>query len=99
VVKACETVDRCAGEVLNAALANDYASIVIADHGNADYMLNPDGSPNTAHSLNLVPCILVDKDFKGKLKDGKLADIAPTILKLMGIKQPEEMTGDSLIAD
>jgi 2,3-bisphosphoglycerate-independent phosphoglycerate mutase len=99
VVKACETVDRCAGEVLSAALANDYASIVIADHGNADYMLNPDGSPNTAHSLNLVPCILVDKDFKGKLKDGKLADIAPTILKLMGIKQPEEMTGDSLIAD
>ncbi|GAB4119396.1 MAG: 2,3-bisphosphoglycerate-independent phosphoglycerate mutase [Thermoflexibacter sp.] len=99
VVKACETVDRCMGEVLEAALANDYASIVIADHGNADYMINPDGSPNTAHSLNLVPCILVDKDFKGKLKDGKLADIAPTILKLMGIQQPVEMTGESLIAD
>ena len=99
VVKACETVDRCAGEVLNAALANDYASIVIADHGNADYMMNPDGSPNTAHSLNLVPCILVDKDFKGQLKDGKLADIAPTVLKLMGISQPPEMTGESLIAD
>ncbi len=99
VVKACETVDKCMGEVLDIALANDYASIVLADHGNADYMINPDGSPNTAHSLNLVPCILVDKDFKGKLKDGKLADVAPTILKLMGIKQPVEMTGESLIAD
>jgi 2,3-bisphosphoglycerate-independent phosphoglycerate mutase len=99
VVKACETVDRCAGEVLSAALANGYASIVIADHGNADYMMNPDGSPNTAHSLNLVPCILVDNDFKGSFKDGKLADIAPTVLKLMGIPQPPEMTGESLIAD
>lgn len=98
VVKACETVDKCAGEVLNAALANDYAAIVIADHGNADFMVNPDGSPNTAHSLNLVPCILVDKAFKGSIKDGKLADIAPTILKLMGIEQPKEMTGDCLIA-
>ncbi len=97
VVKACETVDTCAGEVLNAALANGYASIVIADHGNADYMLNPDGSPNTAHSLNLVPCILVDDDFAGEIKDGKLADVAPTILKLMGIAQPAEMTGESLI--
>lgn len=98
VVRACETVDRCAGEVLNAALANDYAAIVIADHGNADFMINPDGSPNTAHSLNLVPCILVDKAFEGTIKDGKLADIAPTILKLMGIAQPKEMTGDCLIA-
>ena len=99
VVKACETVDRCAGEVINAALANGYATIVIADHGNADYMMNPDGSPNTAHSLNLVPCILVDEDFKGKLKNGKLADIAPTILKLMDIAQPAEMTGECLIVD
>lgn len=96
-VKACETVDTCAGEVLEAALASDYTTIVIADHGNSDIMVNADGSPNTAHTTNLVPCILVDNDIKPELKDGKLGDLAPTILKLMGVEVPSEMTGDTLI--
>jgi 2,3-bisphosphoglycerate-independent phosphoglycerate mutase len=96
-VKACETVDACTAKVIEAALANDYASIVIADHGNADCMINEDGSPNTAHTTSLVPCILVDKSYKGKLKDGKLGDLAPTILKLMGVEIPGEMTGKILI--
>ncbi len=96
-VKACETVDACAKAVAEAALENDYATIIIADHGNSDFMINEDGSPNTAHTTNLVPCILVDKEYKGNLKDGKLGDLAPTILKLMGLEAPEEMTGDILI--
>lgn len=96
-VKACETVDACAGEVIEAALANNYTTIVIADHGNSDIMINGDGSPNTAHTTNLVPCILVDNDMKPALKDGKLGDLAPTILKLMGVDVPSEMTGDFLL--
>lgn len=96
-VKACETVDVCAGEVLDCALENGYTSIVIADHGNSDIMINPDGSPNTAHTTNLVPCILVDKKLKPELKDGKLGDLAPTILKLMGLEIPTEMTGNILL--
>ena len=96
-VKACETVDGCANEVVDAALANDYATIIIADHGNSDKMVNEDGSPNTAHTTNLVPCILVDNDFNGDIKDGKLGDLAPTILQLMGVKKPDTMTGESLI--
>ncbi len=96
-VKACETADACAGAVLEAALANDYASIVIADHGNSDIMINADGSPNTAHTTNLVPCILVDNELRPQLKDGKLGDLAPTILKLMGVEIPSEMTGDLLL--
>ncbi|MBO3699836.1 2,3-bisphosphoglycerate-independent phosphoglycerate mutase [Roseivirga sp. E12] len=96
-VKACETVDTCTGQVLEAALANDYTSIVIADHGNSDIMINADGSPNTAHTTNLVPCILVDKDMKPEMKDGKLGDLAPTILKLMGVQIPSEMTGNFLL--
>ncbi|QRR02280.1 2,3-bisphosphoglycerate-independent phosphoglycerate mutase [Dyadobacter sandarakinus] len=96
-VKACETVDQCVQAVVTTGLEHGYASIIIADHGNSDYMSNDDGSPNTAHSLNLVPCILVDKDSHNILKDGKLADIAPTILDLMGIPQPEEMTGTSIL--
>lgn len=96
-VKACETVDKCAEEVVAAALANGYTAIIIADHGNSDIMINPDGSPNTAHTTNLVPCILVDKDFQGTIKDGKLGDLAPTILRLMGLEAPVEMTGDVLI--
>jgi 2,3-bisphosphoglycerate-independent phosphoglycerate mutase len=97
VIKACETVDACANAVVSTGLAHGYTSIVIADHGNADYMTNDDGSPNTAHSLNLVPCILVDNDYQKPIKSGKLADIAPTILELMGIQKPAEMTGDSLL--
>ncbi|HEX5170732.1 MAG TPA: 2,3-bisphosphoglycerate-independent phosphoglycerate mutase [Cyclobacteriaceae bacterium] len=96
-VKACETVDYCAGKVTEAAFKNNYSTIIIADHGNADCMINDDGTPNTAHTTNLVPCILVDKDYKGKIKDGKLGDLAPTILTLMGISIPSEMTGHVLI--
>ncbi|MFY0605601.1 MAG: 2,3-bisphosphoglycerate-independent phosphoglycerate mutase [Cyclobacteriaceae bacterium] len=96
-VKACETVDDCAKSVVEAALANGYSSIIIADHGNSDIMINPDGSPNTAHTTNLVPCILVDKDYQGPLKSGKLGDLAPTILKLIGVQKPAEMTGEELL--
>jgi len=99
VVKAVEVVDECAEAVVTAALANGYASIIIADHGNADYVINDDGTPNTAHTTNLVPCILVAENYHPILNDGKLADIAPTILQLMGIPQPPEMTGVSLIAN
>ena len=95
-VKACEAVDKCAEKVLTAAIANGYSAIVIADHGNSDYMINDDGSPNTAHTTNLVPCILVDDDYK-QIKDGKLGDLSPTILKLMDLDVPKEMTGVSLI--
>ncbi len=96
-VKACETVDQCNEAVTEAARRNGYATIIIADHGNADMMINDDGTPNTAHTTNLVPCILVDDNYKGTIKDGKLGDLAPTILKLMGIEIPKEMTGSVLI--
>jgi 2,3-bisphosphoglycerate-independent phosphoglycerate mutase len=95
-VKACETVDQCAKEVIEAAVENDYTVLVIADHGNSEYMINEDGSANTAHTTNPVPLILVDKDIK-EVKDGILGDIAPTILKLMGIEKPELMTQNSLV--
>lgn len=96
-VKACETVDACANAVVDAALENGYTTMIIADHGNSDMMVNPDGSPNTAHTTNLVPHILVDKSFEGNLRPGKLGDMAPTILTLMGVDIPEQMTGDVLI--
>jgi 2,3-bisphosphoglycerate-independent phosphoglycerate mutase len=96
-VKAVETVDQCNEVVTETARKNGYAVIVIADHGNAELMVNEDGSPNTAHTTNLVPCILVDDDYKGKMKDGKLGDLAPTILKIMGVPIPKEMTGNVLI--
>lgn len=96
-VKACETVDRCAKEVAETALKNGYAIIIIADHGNADMMINEDGTPNTAHTTNLVPCILLDDTYKGKLKNGKLGDLAPTILTLMGVAIPSQMTGNVLL--
>ena len=95
-VKACETVDECAKDVCTTAMDNDYSVIVIADHGNSETMINEDGSPNTAHTTNPVPLILLDKDIK-EIKSGKLGDIAPTILKLMGIEKPELMTQDSLV--
>ena len=98
-VKACETVDSCAQSVVEAALRNDYATIIIADHGNSDFMINDDGTPNTAHTTNPVPCILVDKELRPVMKDGKLGDLAPTILTLMGIKIPDEMTGEVLIVE
>ncbi len=96
-VKACETVDGCAKEVLTAALENGYAAIVLADHGNADRMKNPDGSPHTQHTTVPVPCFMVDDDYQGKLNNGNLFNFAPTILEIMGIDQPEEMTGESLL--
>ena len=97
IQKAVATVDRCVEKVVTAAQANGYDVLIIADHGNADYAVNPDGTPNTAHSLNPVPCIWVT-DEKGKaLNNGVLADVAPTILQIMGIAQPAEMTGKSLI--
>lgn len=96
-VKACETVDQCNQAVTETALKNGYSVMIIADHGNADMMVNDDGSPNTAHTTNLVPCILVDNEYKGKLKDGKLGDLAPTILQLMGMNIPAEMTGTVLV--
>lgn len=96
-VKACETVDYCAQQVTEAALKNGYTTLIIADHGNADIMINDDGTPNTAHTTNLVPFILVDNDYKGKLKNGKLGDLAPTILELIGLKRPEQMTGNVLL--
>jgi 2,3-bisphosphoglycerate-independent phosphoglycerate mutase len=97
VIKAVETADACARDVVEAALAAGYATIVIADHGNAEFMRNADGSPNTAHTTNLVPCILADHDYRGTLANGKLGDIAPTVLALMGVPQPAEMTGQSLL--
>jgi 2,3-bisphosphoglycerate-independent phosphoglycerate mutase len=96
-VKACETVDSCAGQVVTTALKNGYSTIIIADHGNSDMMINDDGTPNTAHTTNPVPCILADDDFRGKIKDGKLGDLAPTILTLMGLQIPAEMTGEVLV--
>ncbi len=95
-IKAVETVDACVKQVTELGLENGYAILITADHGNADYMINDDGSPNTAHTKNPVPIFLVDKTFKPVLHQGILGDIAPTILKLMEIPQPKEMTGNSL---
>ena len=98
-VQACETVDGCAKVVVEKALENGYTSIIIADHGNSDIMINPDGSPNTAHTTALVPCILVDNEYDKAINNGKLGDLAPTILTLMGLEIPEDMTGEVLISD
>jgi len=95
-IKACEAVDKCVEKVVTAALANNYTTIIIADHGNCETMVNPDGSPNTAHTTNPVPIILVDKDLK-EIHDGVLGDLAPTILDLMGIEKPVVMTRHSLL--
>lgn len=95
-IKACEAVDVCVKEVVEAALANQYTTIIIADHGNCETMINPDGSPNTAHTTNPVPIILVDPELK-TIHNGVLGDIAPTILELMGIEKPVVMTGKSLL--
>jgi len=97
VVKAVETVDQCVKRVVESALENEYTVFLTADHGNADFMKNEDGSPNTAHSLNPVPLFIIDKEWNGQIKSGKLGDIAPTILTFMGIPIPSEMTGDVLI--
>ena len=96
-IKAVETVDGCVEKVVTAALANGYTVFLTADHGNADYMINEDGTPNTAHTLNLVPFFIIDKEWKGTIKPGKLGDLAPTILTMMNLPVPKEMTGEILI--
>ena len=96
IIKACETVDNCLKKVVNSLMELDYSVIIIADHGNADKLKNKDGSPNTAHTLNMVPVIVLDQNVK-VVQNGKLADIAPSILKLMEIEKPKEMSGESII--
>ena len=96
VIKAVETVDACVKQVVETALENDYTVFLTADHGNADYMKNEDGSPNTAHSLNPVPLFIIDKTWKGPILPGKLGDIAPTILHFMNLPIPSEMSGTIL---
>ena len=98
VIKAVETVDHCVSQIVPLALENGYAVFLTADHGNADYLINADGTPNTAHTLNPVPLFLISNDFKGTLKPGKLGDVVPTILNYMGITIPAEMTGNILTA-
>ncbi|MFZ1783593.1 MAG: 2,3-bisphosphoglycerate-independent phosphoglycerate mutase [Ferruginibacter sp.] len=97
IIKAVETVDTCVEKVVTAALQHDYTVLLTADHGNADYAINDDGTPNTAHTLNLVPLFLISKDSNTKIKAGKLGDIAPTILTIMDLPIPPEMTGNILI--
>lgn len=99
IQKAVKAVDQCVNDTVEAAKAAGYEVIIIADHGNADNAINPDGTPNTAHSLNPVPCVYVTTDRNAKIADGILADVAPTILHIMGLPQPAEMTGHNLIAD
>jgi 2,3-bisphosphoglycerate-independent phosphoglycerate mutase len=96
VVEALETVDNCAQQVVEAGLKQGYGFIIIADHGNADFMINEDGTPNTAHTTNPVPCFLLNTDYN-EIKNGKLADVAPTVLKIMGVNIPSEMNGDVLV--
>jgi len=96
VIKACETVSACVDRVVTDCLSHGYTILLTADHGNADYMINDNGSPNTAHTKNPVPLFLIDNELKPSLHNGSLADIAPTVLKLMGITQPKEMTGNAL---
>lgn len=99
IQKAVKAVDQCVHDTVEAAKAAGYEVIIIADHGNADNAINPDGTPNTAHSLNPVPCVYVTADRNARIADGILADVAPTILHIMGLPQPAEMTGHNLIAD
>ncbi len=99
IAKAVHAVDNCVKDVIKAAKANDYEAIIIADHGNADNAINADGTPNTAHSLNPVPFIYVTDNNSATVKDGRLADVAPSILHIMGLEQPADMTGENLIED
>jgi 2,3-bisphosphoglycerate-independent phosphoglycerate mutase len=97
-VKACETVDRCVGQIVAKLQEKQWSAMITADHGNAEKMIDDDGNPHTAHTVGRVNCILVDDDLKGKvLQDGALCDIAPTLLQIMGLPQPQEMTGSSLL--
>ena len=96
IKKAVEVVDECSRRVVTESIKEDYSILIIADHGNADFVVNNDGTPNTAHTTNPVPCFLINTTYK-KLDNGILADVAPTILKLMGLEKPKEMTGRSLV--
>jgi 2,3-bisphosphoglycerate-independent phosphoglycerate mutase len=96
-IKAAETVDHCLSQIIPLALEKGYQCLLIADHGNSDFLVNEDGSPNTAHTKNPVPCILVTEPKKTSLKNGSLADVAPTLLSLMAVPIPPEMTGHSLL--
>jgi 2,3-bisphosphoglycerate-independent phosphoglycerate mutase len=96
-IRAVETVDACVKRIVTAALQHEYTVFLTADHGNADYMINEDGTPNTAHTLNLVPLFIIDKEWKGTVKAGKLGDVAPTMITIMGLPVPPEMTGEVLI--
>jgi len=98
-IKAAETVDKCVEQIVTTGLKNGYTIFLTADHGNSDYMINEDGSPNTAHTLNPVPFFIIDKDWKGSIKPGKLGDIAPTILTMMELEIPKEMSGEVLIGN
>ena len=98
VQKAVETLDKCVGKVVDAAKSHGYESIIIADHGNADYVINQDGTPNTAHTLNPVPFIYVGNK-NAKVANGRLADVAPSILHIMGLPQPSDMDGRNLISE
>lgn len=97
VIRAVETVDACVEKVVTAGLENGYTIFLTADHGNADYIINEDGTPNTAHTLNLVPLFVIDSEWHGNLRSGKLGDIAPSILKMMNLPIPQEMTGNILV--
>ncbi len=97
IVQAIKTIDSCMGKVIEAAKANDYESIIIADHGNADNAINIDNSPNTAHSLNPVPFVYVTNEKNARVEPGILADVSPTLCQVLGIDIPEEMTGRGLI--
>lgn len=97
IKEALETVDKCVKQVCETAIKNNYSVMIIADHGNADFAINDDGTPNTAHTTNPVPCFLLDKDYK-KIRNGKLCDVAPTLLTIMGVPVPEAMTGEVLIS-
>lgn len=99
IAKAVHAVDNCVRDVIETCKANDYEAIIIADHGNADNAINEDGSPNTAHSLNPVPFIYVTDNNSARVKDGRLADVAPSILHILGLEQPADMTGECLISD
>ena len=97
IEKAVKAVDECVKDVVEAANATGYETIIIADHGNADHAINADGTPNTAHSLNPVPCVYVTTDKNATVENGRLADVAPTLLHIMGLPQPADMTGHNLI--
>lgn len=96
ILKAVKVIDTCVGDVVNAAIKNNFTALIIADHGNSDHAINDDGTPNTAHSLNPVPCILISEKYKS-IKNGRLANVAPTLLKIMDLSKPAEMTQESLI--